>query len=51
LVLLGLSAARINYTENLSPTDPLNGGQDFYDPVIAELLATSIIVTLWSMFA
>ncbi|KAN0103853.1 hypothetical protein V8E52_011573 [Russula decolorans] len=51
LVLLGLSAARIHYTENLSPNDPLNGGQDFYDPVIAELLATSIIVTLWSMFA
>jgi hypothetical protein len=51
LVLLGLSAARIHYTENLSPDDPLNGGQDFYDPVVAELLATSIIVTLWSMFA
>jgi len=51
LVLLGLSAARIHYTENLSPSDPLNGGQDFYDPVVAELLATSIIVTLWSMFA
>ncbi|KAF8466804.1 hypothetical protein DFH94DRAFT_676220 [Russula ochroleuca] len=51
LVLLGLSAARIHYTENLSPSDPLNGGQHFYDPVIAELLATSIIVMLWSMFA
>ena len=51
LVLLGLSAARINYTEHLSPTDPLNGGHHFYDPVVAELLATSIIVTLWSMFA
>ncbi|KAI0268037.1 hypothetical protein BGY98DRAFT_1109283 [Russula aff. rugulosa BPL654] len=51
LILLGISAARIHYTENLSPTDPLNGGQDFYDPVVAELLATSIIVTLWSTFA
>ncbi|KAH9985256.1 hypothetical protein BJV77DRAFT_1062032 [Russula vinacea] len=51
LVLLGLSAARIHYTENLSPGDPLNGGQHFYDPVVAELLATSIIVMHWSMFA
>ncbi|KAH9041890.1 hypothetical protein EDB83DRAFT_2228090 [Lactarius deliciosus] len=51
VVLLGLTAARIHYTENLSPDDPLNGGYRFYDPVVAELLATSILVTLWSMFA
>jgi len=50
LVLLGLSAARIHYTENL-PSDPLFGDQSFYDPIAAELLATSLIVTFWSMFA
>jgi len=51
VVLLGLSAARIQYTENLFPIDPFNGVQHFYDPVVAELLATSIIVMFWSMFA
>jgi hypothetical protein len=51
VVLLGLTAARIHYTENLSPEDPLNGGHHFYDPVIAELLAASILSMLWSMFA
>ncbi|KAI9442855.1 hypothetical protein BJY52DRAFT_449236 [Lactarius psammicola] len=48
--LLGLTAARIHYTENLSPDDPLNGGHHFYEPVVAELLATGIIAMLWSMF-
>ncbi|KAI0295167.1 hypothetical protein B0F90DRAFT_1670204 [Multifurca ochricompacta] len=51
VVLLGLTAARIHYTESLSPDDPLNGGRHFYDPIVAELLATSILVMLWSMFA
>ncbi|KAI0270451.1 hypothetical protein BC834DRAFT_1039217 [Gloeopeniophorella convolvens] len=51
VVLLGLTAARIHYTENLSPNDPLNDGRHFYDPVVAELLATSILAMLWSMFA
>jgi len=51
VVLLGLTAARIHYTENLSPDDPLNGGVHFHDPIIAELLATSILVILWSTFA
>jgi len=51
VVLLGLTAARIHYTENLSPEDPLNGGHGFYDPVIAELLAASIFSMLWSTFA
>jgi hypothetical protein len=51
VVLLGLTSARIHYTENLSPDDPLNGGVHFYDPIIAELLVTSILVILWSMFA
>ncbi|KAN0141579.1 hypothetical protein V8E53_000041 [Lactarius tabidus] len=51
LVLLSLTGARIHYTKNLSPYDPLNGGQTFYDPVVAELLVTSLFVMLWSMFA
>jgi hypothetical protein len=51
VVLMGLTAARIHYTENLSPEDPLNGGHHFYDPVIAELLAASILSALWSTFA
>ena len=51
VLLLGHTAARIHYTENLSPYDPLNGGHHFYDPVIAELLVTSILAMLWSTFA
>lgn len=51
VVLLGLTGARLHYTDNLSPTDPLNGGHHFYDPVIAELLAASILSMLWSTFA
>jgi len=51
VVLLGLTGARLHYTENLSPTDPLNGGHHFYDPVIAELLAASLLSMLWSTFA
>jgi hypothetical protein len=29
-VLLGLAGARLHYTLNLSPFDPLNGGVSFY---------------------
>ncbi|KAL0574011.1 hypothetical protein V5O48_007933 [Marasmius crinis-equi] len=50
IVLLGLCAARINYTTNLPAGDPLNGGVHFYDPIVAELLATSILTMLWSWF-
>ncbi|KAF9254353.1 hypothetical protein L218DRAFT_1082378 [Marasmius fiardii PR-910] len=50
ITLLGLCAARIHYTTNLPRGDPLNGGVDFHDPIVAELLATSIFVTLWSWF-
>jgi hypothetical protein len=51
VVLLGLTGARLHYTENLAPTDPLNGGHHFYDPIIAELLAASLLSMLWSTFA
>ncbi|KAF5393258.1 hypothetical protein D9757_000768 [Collybiopsis confluens] len=45
LVLLGLSAARLHYTTHLPPGDPLNG-----DPIVAELLLTSILAIFWSWF-
>ncbi|KAJ3975143.1 hypothetical protein EV361DRAFT_550182 [Lentinula raphanica] len=50
VVLLGLTAARIHYTTHIPLGDPLNSGQDFYDPIVAELLATSILAILWSWF-
>jgi len=50
IVLLGLTAARIHYTTHLPLGDPLNNGSDFYDPIVAELLATSILTILWSFF-
>ncbi|KAJ8073877.1 hypothetical protein PM082_012155 [Marasmius tenuissimus] len=50
IVLLGLSAARIHYTTHLENGDPLNNGLNFYDPIVAELLATSILTMLWSWF-
>ncbi|KAI0070218.1 hypothetical protein K474DRAFT_1609093 [Panus rudis PR-1116 ss-1] len=46
-VLLGLTAHRIHYTTHIPPGDPLNGGADFYDPIIAELLASSALTLLW----
>lgn len=46
-VLLGLTAARIHYTTHIPLGDPLNDGNDFYDPIIAELLATSALTVLW----
>lgn len=50
IVLLGLTAARIHYTTHLPPGDPLNGGADFFDPIVAELLVTSLLVIAWSFF-
>ncbi|KAF9069998.1 hypothetical protein BDP27DRAFT_1293065 [Rhodocollybia butyracea] len=50
IVLLGLAGARIHYTTHLSPDDPLNHGSDFYDPIVAELIATSSLAILWSWF-
>jgi len=46
-VILGLTAARLHYTTHIPPFDPLNAGRNFYDPIVAELLATSIITLLW----
>ncbi|ESK86438.1 hypothetical protein Moror_4945 [Moniliophthora roreri MCA 2997] len=50
VILLGLCAARIQYTTNLPPRDPLNNGVNFYDPVIIELLVTTLLTLGWSGF-
>jgi len=47
-VLFGLCCARLHYTLHLSPYDPLNHGNPFYDPIIAELVVTTIITMLWA---
>ncbi|CCM04158.1 uncharacterized protein FIBRA_06320 [Fibroporia radiculosa] len=50
-VMLGLTAARLEYTTHLRPWNPLNNGRPFYDPIIAELLASSCLSLLWSLFS
>ncbi|KAH9852806.1 hypothetical protein C2E23DRAFT_133672 [Lenzites betulinus] len=49
-VLLGLAATRIHYTLRLPPGDPLNNGNSFYDPIVAELLVASLLALFWSSF-
>ncbi|EPQ55516.1 hypothetical protein GLOTRDRAFT_138422 [Gloeophyllum trabeum ATCC 11539] len=49
-VLLGLTAWRLYYTTHIPLGDPLHDGVDFYDPIVAELLATSILTLLWSAY-
>lgn len=49
-ILLALTGARLNYTEHLPRGDPLNGGHNFSDPVVGELLFTSLITMAWSAF-
>lgn len=43
---LGMTAARLHYTLHIPPRDPLNGGVNFYDKIIAEILATAGITML-----
>ncbi|KZP04147.1 hypothetical protein FIBSPDRAFT_1044777 [Athelia psychrophila] len=47
-VLFGLCCARLHYTRHLEPYDPLNRGTPFYDPIVAELLAASVLTMLWA---
>ncbi|RDX47973.1 hypothetical protein OH76DRAFT_1456489 [Lentinus brumalis] len=49
-VLLGLTATRLHYTLFLPAYDPLNNGQPFYDPIVAELVVTSILALFWSSY-
>lgn len=50
IILLGLTSARIHYTTNLPAGDPLNGGVDFYDPIVVELLVTTILTIPWCIY-
>ncbi|KAF8913672.1 hypothetical protein CPB85DRAFT_1375534 [Mucidula mucida] len=50
LVLLGLTAARLHYTTHIPDGDPVNGGVNFYDPVVAELLVTTLFTMAWCIF-
>ncbi|KAJ8085536.1 hypothetical protein PM082_004354 [Marasmius tenuissimus] len=49
-VLLALCATRLQYTLNIPLGDTLNGGRNFYDPVIIELLVAAIIALGWCGF-
>ncbi|KAH8835637.1 hypothetical protein DL96DRAFT_1575010 [Flagelloscypha sp. PMI_526] len=40
--------ARLGYTLHLPRGDTLNGGRDFYDPVIVDLLVTSLCGMAWA---
>jgi len=51
LVLFGLTAARLRYTTHLPPGDPLNNGSDFFDPIVVELLFSSLLGMIWSVYA
>ncbi|KAI0365470.1 hypothetical protein BV20DRAFT_1028060 [Pilatotrama ljubarskyi] len=42
-VLLILTSVRLNYTLHLPKGDPLNGGADFLDPIVAHLLVCSLL--------
>lgn len=48
IVEFGLCAARLHYTTHLPRGDPLNHGHNFYDPIVAELLVSSIFAFLWA---
>ncbi|KAJ3508521.1 hypothetical protein NMY22_g16585 [Coprinellus aureogranulatus] len=48
VVLLGLTAYRIHYTKTLDFGDILTSSTNFYDPIIVELLVTSIFAILGS---
>ncbi|KAH7105221.1 hypothetical protein BKA62DRAFT_767470 [Auriculariales sp. MPI-PUGE-AT-0066] len=46
-VLLALAAVRLHYTLNLPRGDPLNGGKNFFDPIVIELIAVSGLAIIW----
>jgi len=48
VVLLGLTGARLHYTEHLPQGDPLNSGHDFYDPIVVELLFCALLAMIWA---
>jgi hypothetical protein len=50
-LLFCLCAARLNYTTHLPRGDTLNGGVNFYDPIVVELLVTTLFTIPWAAFA
>ncbi|KAI0820690.1 hypothetical protein BC628DRAFT_1329754 [Trametes gibbosa] len=42
-ILLVLTSVRLNYTLHLPKGDPLNGGTNFFDPIVAQLLVCSLL--------
>ncbi|KZT13284.1 uncharacterized protein LAESUDRAFT_719641 [Laetiporus sulphureus 93-53] len=50
IILLILTAVRLNYTLHLPKGDPLDGGTDFYDPIVAELLVCSVLTLGFALF-
>ncbi|KAJ6512199.1 hypothetical protein C8R47DRAFT_687018 [Mycena vitilis] len=49
-IVFCLTIARLSYTNNLPRGDPLNGGKNFYDPDIVELLVTAMMTIAWALF-
>ncbi|KAF9241294.1 hypothetical protein BU15DRAFT_73421 [Melanogaster broomeanus] len=50
IIVMALCAVRLHYTTHLSRFDSLNYGVQFYDPVVVELLVTSILTLFWAPF-
>ncbi|KAH9918565.1 uncharacterized protein BXZ73DRAFT_105201 [Epithele typhae] len=42
-ILTIITIVRLSYTTHLPPGDTLNGGRDFFDPIVVELLVSSIL--------
>ncbi|KAF9484749.1 hypothetical protein BDN70DRAFT_849011 [Pholiota conissans] len=49
-ILFCLAAARLNYTNHLPRGDPLNGGRSFYDPIVVEVLITTLMTMPFAVF-
>ncbi|CAK5263032.1 unnamed protein product [Mycena citricolor] len=50
-VLFALCGARLHYTTHLPTGDPLNNGHNFYDPIVVELLFSSLLGMFWAVYA
>ncbi|KAJ3814913.1 hypothetical protein F5876DRAFT_31858, partial [Lentinula aff. lateritia] len=50
IVLLGLTAARIHQTLNFAPGVSFYGAVSIIDPIVVELLVTSVLAMIWSWF-
>jgi hypothetical protein len=52
IILMGITAGRISYTEHLDDGNPVNvnGGSDYYDPDVVELLVCSLLQIGFSIF-